>query len=243
MPPDSCALRHHTATLGSLKYVILAVDTSLGTSVAIVQGGEVLASLTEANPLGHAEVIGDLLQRALAQAGVTPAEITTVVTGMGPGPFTGLRVGIATARAFAIGVGAEVYPVPSHLALANEQFRKGVAREVAIVTDARRREVAITGFAGVDVDGVPNVAQPTALALRADVFPSDPSVHVTQTAQNSAESLQYSFLEPLVECVSLDAGDLGLVAERAIAARRTLTSGEPLYLRVPDVAPPKAVKS
>lgn len=223
--------------------MILAVDTSLGTSVAIVQGGEVLASLTEANPLGHAEVIGDLLQQVLAQAGVTPAEITTVVTGMGPGPFTGLRVGIATARAFAIGVGAEIYPVPSHLPLAHEQLRKGASREFTIVTDARRREVAVTGFAGVDIDGVPNVAHPTALALRADVFPPDPSVQATRNTQNSAQSLHYGFLEPLVECVSLDAGDLGLVAERAIAAGRTLTGGEPLYLRAPDVAAPKAVKS
>lgn len=224
MPRASCGLCHHTATLDNLKHVILAVDTSLGTSVAIVRDGEVRASHTEPNPLGHAEVIGELLQRALADAAATPREIETVVTGMGPGPFTGLRVGIATARAFAIGAHAAVFPVPSHLALAAASQAAGHNGEFAVVTDARRREVAITIFDGLDADGLPRFARETFLAPRSEL---DSVLGATQFAEASV----------------LDAAHLALVAEVALRAGRTLTSGEPLYLRAPDVAAPKAARA
>ncbi len=82
--------------------MILAVDTSLGTAVAVIDAdGAARAEAATADPLGHAEVVGDLLVRALAEAGAGPIE--QVVAGMGPGPFTGLRIGIAAARTFALG--------------------------------------------------------------------------------------------------------------------------------------------
>ena len=98
--------------------MLLAIDTSAGTSVAVVDAGRVLGSADEADTRGHAEAIGRLIVDALAQAGAAPAEITGVVAGMGPGPFTGLRVGIAAARAFAAGRGIPVHPVASHDAVA-----------------------------------------------------------------------------------------------------------------------------
>src|SRR5690606_26724653 len=97
--------------------VILAVDTSLGTAIALLDAdGRRLADASSPDPLGHAEVIGALLQRALTEADA--GAITHVVAGMGPGPFTGLRIGIATARAFALGRSIPVIPVPSHFAAA-----------------------------------------------------------------------------------------------------------------------------
>ena len=87
--------------------VILGIDTSLGTAVAVVEpDGVVRADVHSADPRGHAEVIGDLLVRALDDASVTAHDVTHVAAGMGPGPFTGLRVGIAAARTFALGSGA-----------------------------------------------------------------------------------------------------------------------------------------
>jgi tRNA threonylcarbamoyl adenosine modification protein YeaZ len=134
--------------------VLLAIDTSTGTSVAVVDAGCVLGTADEADTRGHAEAIGRLIVDALAQAGAAPAEITAVVAGMGPGAFTGLRVGIAAARAFAAGRGIPVHPVGSHDAIAY-----GTAGEMLVVTDARRREVAWSRYAdGEPVDG-PHLAR------------------------------------------------------------------------------------
>ena len=99
--------------------MLLAIDTSAGTSVAVVDGDRVLSEASDPGTRGHAEHIGTLIQTALAEAGATPADITGVVSGMGPGPFTGLRVGIAAARAFAAGRGIPVHPVASHDAVAS----------------------------------------------------------------------------------------------------------------------------
>ena len=129
--------------------MLLAIDTSAGTSVAVVDAGCVLGQADEADTRGHAEEIGSLIQQALAQAGAAPAEITGVVAGMGPGPFTGLRVGIAAARAFASARGVPVHPVASHDAVAF-----GTTGDLLVVTDARRREVAWSRYVdGRLVDG------------------------------------------------------------------------------------------
>ncbi len=83
--------------------MFLAIDSSLGTSVAVVSpAGVILAENSRSDPRGHAENIGSLLQETLVEAGVEPSEITRVVMGVGPGPFTGLRVGMAAAEAFAL---------------------------------------------------------------------------------------------------------------------------------------------
>ena len=78
--------------------MILAIDTSLGSGAALVDfEGTVLGEAWSDDPLAHAEVIGDLLSQVLA-TGEAP---THVAAGMGPGPFTGLRIGIVAARTFA----------------------------------------------------------------------------------------------------------------------------------------------
>jgi len=83
--------------------MFLVVDSSLATSVAVVSSlGEILSERSSTDPRGHAENIGALMQEALDVAGVTPVELTHVVMGVGPGPFTGLRVGMAAAEAFAL---------------------------------------------------------------------------------------------------------------------------------------------
>lgn len=206
-------------TLGS---VILAVDTSLGSAVAIVDGdGARLSDASSPDPLGHAEVIGDLLVRALADAGA--GAVDHVVAGMGPGPFTGLRIGIATARTFALGRGVDVIPVPSHFAPALTELERDATGPFAIVTDARRREVAVTVFDGLDADGIPNVVADTVLVPRVDA-----EAHLVGIRA--------------VEIAELDAAALGRVGVRAAAAGRALVGQEPLYLRQPDVTLPGAPK-
>lgn len=203
--------------------VILAVDTSLGTAVALTDAdGTTRSVASAADPLGHAEVIGDLLARAVAEAGGGPIE--HVVAGMGPGPFTGLRIGIAAARAFALGLGIPVVSVPSHFAAALTAIeRDDTAGRFAVVTDARRREVAITIFDGTDADGIPLVVADTALVPRADA-----DEHLAGI--------------PRLDVETLAADDLARVGARAVAARRILAGDEPLYLRQPDVTLPGAPK-
>lgn len=208
--------------------VILAVDTSLGTAVAVIDAdGARRADAGTANPLGHAEVIGDLLAQVVSEsaaAGRGRADITHVVAGMGPGPFTGLRIGIAAARAFALGRGIPVVPVPSHVAAALTAIEtEGITGPFAIVTDARRREVAVTVFEGTDADGIPRVVTDTVLVRHAD-------------AEEHLGALRR------IDVASLSALDLARVGARATAAGRTLTGEEPLYLRHPDVTMPGAPK-
>ncbi|MGZ0711641.1 tRNA (adenosine(37)-N6)-threonylcarbamoyltransferase complex dimerization subunit type 1 TsaB (plasmid) [Coraliomargarita sp. W4R53] len=208
--------------------MILAIDTSLGTAVAVVApDGQIVSQVDSADSRGHAEVIGTLIERALAEASATPADITYVAAGMGPGPFTGLRVGIAAARTFALGRGIEVIPVPSHDAAALELLlfdaltggMQDTGDEAfAIVTDARRREFAYTVYQGLDDDGLPIRTAEPALTLRDNL---DAVLRDAGVIRRDAETIP--------------AGILGIVAARAIAAGRELTSTDALYLRSPDV--------
>lgn len=202
--------------------MILAVDTSLGTAVAVVDADGAARAVAESpDPLGHTEVIGTLLQQALTTAG---GEITHVVAGMGPGPFTGLRIGIATARAFALGRSIPVVAVPSHFAAALSILETDAPEGTfAIVTDARRREVAISVFRGLDADGIPHLKSDTVLVPRSGA----------EAYLDGLESHEFS---------TLDATALGRVGIRAMNAGRELTGAEPLYLRQPDVTVPGAPK-
>ncbi len=196
--------------------MLLAIDTSAGTSVAVVDGDRVLSEASDANTRGHAEHIGTLIQTALADANATPADIKGVVSGMGPGPFTGLRVGIAAARAFAAGRGIPVHPVASHDAVAF-----GRTLPTLVVTDARRREVAWTTYdaTGARTDG-PHLAHPEDLETAVD---------------------GYAGFER-VDAAEISAASLGLVAARNLAAGLPTGPDQPLYLRAPDVTMPAAPK-
>ena len=215
--------------------MILGIDTSLGSAVAVVEPDGVVRSQVEsADPRGHAEVVGTLIERALAEASVTPSGITHVAAGMGPGPFTGLRVGIAAARAFALGRGVPVVPVVSHDAVALELLihdaRTGGYEDsddeaFAVVTDARRREFAYTLYRGLDDDGLPIRLTEPALVSRDDL---DRLLADAGAVRRDAERIP--------------AAMLALVAARGLAAGRAIGPADALYLRSPDVTLPGAPK-
>lgn len=203
--------------------MLLAIDTSTGTSVAVVdRDAGVLAEVGSDDPMRHAELVGEFIRQALADAGVTPSSLSGVAAGMGPGPFTGLRVGIAAARAFALGLGRPFVPVVSHDALAWSWYRDGGDGALQIVTDARRREFAVSGYAGLDADGLPvRIAGPT-------LFPRDGVPEVDGFRFDAA---------------IVPAGGVGMLAETAFAAGRLPIAGdEPVYLRAPDVTLPTGAK-
>lgn len=189
--------------------MLLAIDTSAGTSVAVVDRDRgVLAEHSVEDTRRHAEVIGDLLERVLADSGIRRDELSGVAVGMGPGPFTGLRVGIAAARAFAFGLGKPVVPVVSHDAVAF-----GRAEPLTVVTDARRREVYWSAYDVPDAAGLPQRRLGPALAAPDDVPPGGTRV----------------------DAHWVSAASLGMLAEALFAAGRPFAAEEPLYLRSPDV--------
>ncbi|SDQ97804.1 tRNA (adenosine(37)-N6)-threonylcarbamoyltransferase complex dimerization subunit type 1 TsaB [Microbacterium sp. cf332] len=223
--------------------MILGIDTSIGTAVALVDpAGGILAEIVSPDPRGHAEVIGDLLDRAFAAAGVGPADVTAVAAGMGPGPFTGLRVGIAAARAFALGRGIPVVAVASHdaaaRALADPAFAVAAnaadsapvveGQPLAVVTDARRREVAVSVYRVESGEPV-RIVDPH-LVLRASTDPVE---------------LFGAPASELAETTSISAAALARIAAERLASGTAVTdAAEPLYLRAPDVtisAGPKKV--
>jgi tRNA threonylcarbamoyladenosine biosynthesis protein TsaB len=210
--------------------VFLAIDTSLATAVAVVEAdGYVVAEADSADPLAHAEVIGELLRQ------VDHDRLTHVVAGMGPGPFTGLRVGIAAARAFALGRDLPVVPVPSHdavalallldAALTGGDVPDDDAPRFAVVTDARRREYAYTVYSGLDEDGLPRRVTEPALVPRDDL---DARLAELGAVRRDA--------------ASVPAAMLAVVGARAVAVGRTVGPVEPLYLRSPDVTAAHAPK-
>lgn len=215
--------------------MILGIDTSLGSAVAVVESDGVVRSQVEsADPRGHAEVIGTLIEQALAEASARPSDIAYVAAGIGPGPFTGLRVGIAAARAFALGQGVPVLPVASHDAVALELLLHdaltgglGEADDeaFAVVTDARRREFAYTVYRGLDDDGLPHRLADPALAPRDEL---DARLSGLGALRRDADRIP--------------AGLLAVCAARALGAGRDIGSADALYLRSPDVTVPSGPK-
>ena len=191
----------------------LAIDTSSAIAVAVVGlDGEVLASRSEFAPRGHSELLAGLVRDALADAGATRA--SRVVVGTGPAPFTGLRVGLITARTLAFAWGVPVDGVCSLDAV-------GLAHqgEVTVVADARRREVYWATYRdGVRVDG-PGVCAAADVPVRGVVV--------------GRGAVLYPDAFPVAVAADPDPALLVRAADLA-GARGTLPT-EPLYLRRPDV--------
>jgi tRNA threonylcarbamoyl adenosine modification protein YeaZ len=206
--------------------LVLALDTATPTLVAGVarwsaEGTEVLAERAVPSGTKHAELLTPAIRAALDDAGVTLADVGAVVTGLGPGPFTGLRVGIVTAAALADARGLPVIGVCSLDAVGSG------ARTV--VTDARRKEVYWAAYdaAGARVEG-PAVVRPEELG-RPGPFAGDPAF---------AERLGAA-----VERAEVTTAGLLRAARPQLADPSSAAPLVPLYLRRPDAVPPTAIKA
>ncbi|TXN30256.1 tRNA (adenosine(37)-N6)-threonylcarbamoyltransferase complex dimerization subunit type 1 TsaB [Lacisediminihabitans profunda] len=207
--------------------MLLAIDTSAGSSVAIVDRDRgTIVELGEADTRRHAEVIGTLIALALAESGVSIPELSGVAVGMGPGPFTGLRVGIAAAQAFAFGAGKPVVRVVSHDAVAWGHYAAGNTGPLLVVTDARRREVYWSTYSGADEFGLPERSRGPAIESPAGLETLGLDGHAR------------------IDAAEVSAASAGLLAEGLFQHRRAFAGPEALYLRAPDVtvsAGPKRV--
>ena len=212
--------------------LVLALDTATPTLVAGLgrwsadSGIEVLAERAVPSGNKHAELLTPAIRGVLEDAGLAMADLDAVVTGLGPGPFTGLRVGIVTALTLADARGLPVVGVCSLDAVGSG------ARTV--VTDARRKEVYWAAYStdGRRTDG-PDVVRPEDLGVPGP-FVGDPAF---------AERLGASV-------TAADVTTAGLLREAApqLADPSALSSSRPstlvpLYLRRPDATPPTAIKA
>ena len=142
---------------------VLAIDTSTSrTSVALIAGDKVLFNEFHEDPLAHGEVLPVLVAKAMSQN----VGIDLVAVGMGPGPFTGLRVGIAFAQTFALARDIPVVGVCSLDAIKIDQ------NQYTVAVDARRKEIYWASYKdGVRIDG-PHVNKPAEVEnFIIDVYP------------------------------------------------------------------------
>lgn len=149
--------------------LILGVETSTNqVSVALGDVDGVIASARVRRDQRHAELLTPLVEHLLAATSTRLADVDAVAVGDGPGLYTGLRVGVATAKTLALALGVPVVPVCS-LDLLAHAARQGVGT-VAAVMDARRSEVFWAVYAasddGVDVVVEPGVGRPDVVAAQ-----------------------------------------------------------------------------
>ena len=140
--------------------MLLAIDSSAGTSAAVFRGAELVGRADFEDPFGHAENIGQAISDALVAAGITASELSDVVIGRGPAPYTGLRVGMAAGVSLAKTLKLRLHGVMVLDAIAHSE-----SGNVVVTTDAKRGELFFAKYsAGVRVEG-PEVIAPEALMV------------------------------------------------------------------------------
>jgi len=205
--------------------LVLAIDTSTVVNVGLARGNLVLAQVTVPDRMAHVEQLMPAVRDCLRQAGVRLADLGQIVVGLGPGPFTGLRVGVVTAQILATVAGVELRGVCSLDVLAAQFAVQAPADEFVVATDARRREVYWAEYApdGQRTTG-PAVSAPSDVPRRPTVGP--------------AIGLYPDQLLAAPGPRALDPGVLAVRGPGLPDAGR-----EPLYLRRPDATEPSRRKS
>lgn len=197
---------------------ILAIDSSAGLSVALTQDSTLVAQITRTDHGVQGELTADFIHQMLMDANWSVADISDVVIGVGPGPYTGLRVGIVTAQVFAY-----ARNLPIHAVCSLDALGYAAGRDCVAVTDARRKELYFAQYDGGKRIGQPAVSKPDALAKK---FPTahfvGPGVQLYPELING-ESRQ------------LQASDLSAAFAMGLAEPVALA---PMYLRKPDADEP-----
>ncbi len=155
---------------------ILAIDTATpASSVALGDDGSIVAMAVHVDPRGHVEFLVPAIDFCFVRAGWTPDDLDLVAVDIGPGPFTGLRAGIATAQAVAAAVGVPVVTAGSLTVLA---LRAATGRRrIWPVVDVRRGQVATAPYrpvpGGVVPDGPRELCSPEEFRGLLDADPGE----------------------------------------------------------------------
>lgn len=219
---------------------LVAAAGTGATQPTSIEPYQLLAERTVTDAFGHAEHAMPLVTAALAESGRAAADLDAVVVGIGPGPFTGLRVGMATAAALGDALDIPVHGAASHDAVA-QATGDGSARDgdFLVVTDARRKEVYVSGYRQTAVrEFGPQVVRP------ADLPGLVAGMTISPAWVTGAGAGLVAAVLALPERVVPGSVSVGLVR---CAARSLLTGAipgplTPLYLRRPDAAEPHAPK-
>ena len=201
---------------------VLAIDTSVGVSVAILRSN---GEQTQSQAVDHGmqgELTAELISQVVTESGLEISEITDVVVGVGPGPFTGLRVGLVTAAVF-----AHARNIPIHGICSLDAIAFDYTKPCVVVTDARRKELYWARYEDKRI-GEPQVSKPEDLLAQ---FPNTEFV-------GPGAQLYPDFISGKVS--ELKAGSLAKLFATGTAQ---LVDVSPMYLRKPDAVEPTTRKS
>lgn len=206
--------------------MLLAFDTATAhVTVALHDGDRVVAQWGSDESMRHGETLAPAIESVLQQAGAAARDLTRIAVGAGPGPFTGLRVGLVTARTFGFALGIPVHAVCSLDVLAAEAVDAGLG-DFAVATDARRKEVYLARYeAGRRVAG-PVVAKPADVATDSPVVGRGATLYPADFPDARGPELPSA----------------AVLADVVLRERFELLEPEPLYLRRPDVMEPRPAK-
>jgi tRNA threonylcarbamoyladenosine biosynthesis protein TsaB len=213
--------------------LVLAVDTATpAVTAGVVDISElvVLGECVTVDAKAHGELLTPHVLSALSAAGAALSDVDAIVCGVGPGPFTGLRAGMATAAALGHALAKPVYPVCTLDAIA--AVEEG---PLLVASDARRKEVYWASYdaAGTRVVG-PSVDRPAAVVERL------PDLAVSRVAGSGAKLYDLGLTHTGREFPT--PSGLARVARDAVLAGDEPGPFTPLYLRRPDAEVPGARK-
>ncbi|MBB4238858.1 tRNA (adenosine(37)-N6)-threonylcarbamoyltransferase complex dimerization subunit type 1 TsaB [Rhizobium esperanzae] len=209
--------------------IVLALDTAGVDCAAAVYDSGRNTMLGEASDMigkGHAEHLIGIVDRALDQAGLALSHIDRLAVTIGPGSFTGIRVGVAAARGFALSLNVPAVGVTTLEVMASAQREKTPHRAVLAAMDAKRDEIYLQSFAA---DGAP-LDTPRALSVaQAQAFAAGFDGEITGSAT--------PLLRPDAGGDHTNNFPISVVARLGAAASPDSGKPKPLYLRGPDAKP------
>ncbi|MFF9039850.1 tRNA (adenosine(37)-N6)-threonylcarbamoyltransferase complex dimerization subunit type 1 TsaB [Streptomyces sp. NPDC014892] len=215
--------------------LLLALDTATpAVTVALHDGTDVVAASSQVDARRHGELLLPAVDRVLAEAGTRLDAVTGIVVGIGPGPYTGLRVGLMTADTFGLALGVPVHGLCTLDGLAYAAGVEGtVEGPFVVATDARRKEVYWARYEDPRTRATePAVDRPAEMAESVTGLPA-----VGAGALLYPDTFSDARAPEHVSAASLAA----LAAER-LAKGEELEPPRPLYLRRPDAQVPKNYK-
>jgi tRNA threonylcarbamoyladenosine biosynthesis protein TsaB len=211
--------------------LLLGLDTATpAVSVALHDGSQPLAQLVSVDTHRHAELLAPAIAKVIADAGAEREDLTGVAVGVGPGPYTGLRVGVVTARILGAALGIPVYGVCTLDVIAADVDRDG---DFLVATDARRRELYWARYdsRARRVAG-PAVGSPATISGR-DLPAAGEGALLYPSFLPNGRGPAYPAAATLCRVVTTALAD---------ADDDPLLPPEPLYLRRPDAREPGARK-